>query len=63
MAKIPNMKRWSDEKLEKELAFARAAKDERHPENMAWLAACEAEMDRRDSADELAGIQSLAGLI
>jgi hypothetical protein len=51
-----NMKRWSDAKLDKELAFARAAKDENDPANLAWLAACEAEANRRDSEAELAGL-------
>ena len=60
---MTNMKRWSDAKLDKEMTFARAAKDDSHPENLAWLAACEAEANRRDSAAELAGIQSLAGRI
>ena len=55
------MKYWSDAKLEKELHFARAAKDPNHPENLEWLAACEAEAERRDVAAELVGIQSLAG--
>jgi hypothetical protein len=43
----PNMSRWSDAKLDKELAFARAAKDESHPANLEWLAACEREAEVR----------------
>lgn len=60
---MTNMKRWSDAKLDKELYFARGFKDNNCPENLAWLAACEAESNRRDSAAELAGIQSVADRI
>lgn len=59
----PKMSRWSDAKLDKELTFARTAKDDNDPATLAWLAACEAEVSRRDVADELAGLQALAGRI
>lgn len=48
---MPNMKRWSDAKLEKEHYFALAAKDENCPDNMKWLADVCAEMDRRNAID------------
>ena len=41
------MRKWTDAKLDKELAFARAARDETHPENMRWLAQLLAEDSRR----------------
>ncbi len=43
---MPNMKRWSDEKLEKELMFAHACLDD-SAETMAWLSALEREQHRR----------------
>lgn len=43
----PNMKRWTNEKLEKELSFARAAGD------ADWLYACEVEADRRSRMSEI----------
>lgn len=43
------MKKWSNEKLERELCFARAARDETHQENLEWLAKVEAEASRRRS--------------
>lgn len=57
---MTNMKRWSDAKLDKELTFALAAKDDGHAGNLEWLASVQAEAERRDVAAELAGIQSVA---
>jgi hypothetical protein len=47
MTKLPNMKRWSDAKVEKELGFALLAADANHVENMAWVEAVMAEAKRR----------------
>ena len=44
---MAHMKRWSNPKLDKELAFARAAKDKKHHENLAWLEILEREAFRR----------------
>lgn len=41
------MRRWSDEKLDKELSFAQAARDNNDTQNLAWLEALEKENDRR----------------
>lgn len=46
-----NTKRnWSNKRLDRELAFARTAKDPNHHENLSWLAECEAEANRRSAA-------------
>lgn len=47
MTKAPNIKRWSDQKLEMELGFAFLALDENHPENVAWLTKLKIESLRR----------------
>lgn len=47
MSKLPNMKRWSDAQLDKELAFAIAASDEDHAENQAWITKFKIEVVRR----------------
>ena len=49
MMKLPNMKRWSDQKLDREFAFAVMASDADHPENLAWVAAVKDEHRRRKS--------------
>lgn len=41
------MSRWSDAKLDKELAFAKAARDNAHTQNLAWLNALHYENGRR----------------
>ena len=41
--KFPNMRRWHDEKLDKELIFARACRDNNDTQNLAWLMALEEE--------------------
>jgi hypothetical protein len=46
--KMPNMRRWTDAKLEKELAFAYAAHDESEV-SAKWIIALEAEAKRRRS--------------
>jgi hypothetical protein len=48
---MPNMKRWSDAKLEKEIFFAKPANDG-SPESLAWIAALDAEAARRNAIDE-----------
>ena len=54
---MTNMKRWSYAKLDRQLIAAQAVK------NNTMIAAIEKELNRRDSAAELAGIQSLNGRI
>lgn len=44
------MRRWSDRKLDMELAFASSAQDPAHQETLDWLAACRLEQQRRASA-------------
>jgi hypothetical protein len=51
--KSANMQAWSNRKLEKELAFAVAAKDENAPDTLAWAYACEVEADRRSRMSEV----------
>lgn len=36
MTKHPNIKRWSDEKLDREISFASLAIDANHPETTQW---------------------------
>ena len=52
----PRMKKWTDAKLELELGFAVLSNDN-SPECKAWLAAINAEIDRRRDAgsDEWSG--------
>lgn len=45
--KMPNMRRWTDEKLAKEISFANAA-DDGGPECLAWNIALSEETKRRD---------------
>jgi hypothetical protein len=47
-----NMKRWTDAKVDKELAFARAANDGT-PECVEWLRSVEAEAVRRGLAQRV----------
>lgn len=49
---MPNMKRWSDAKLDKETAFAQAALNPNDQQTVAWLRACFAEMHRRSSQSQ-----------
>ncbi len=51
------MRRWSGEKLDKELMFAHACLDD-SAETMAWLSALEREQDRRNRPATLAQVQS-----
>lgn len=44
---VPRIRHWSDAKLDKELAFATAALDRNHPENVEWFRALTAEAQRR----------------
>ena len=46
------MRRWDNAKLDRELRFGRAALDDNHPENVAWLRALEVEADRRSRMSE-----------
>ena len=48
MTKLPNMKRWSDQKLDMEHSFAILASDASDPANVAWVAAVKAEKARRE---------------
>lgn len=50
---MTNMSRWSDAKLDKEMAFAIPASDG-SPECVAWIAALSTEMQRRDRAKRAA---------
>lgn len=50
---MPSMERWSNAKLEKELHFARAAKNESDQRTADWLYACEVEADRRSRMAEM----------
>ena len=47
--RLPNMRRWTDAKLAKELAFAEAFAPAKSPEETAWLEAVRAEARRRQS--------------
>jgi hypothetical protein len=44
------IKRWSDEKLDRELAFAELAVTDDHPETQEWLDAIRAEQSRREAS-------------
>jgi hypothetical protein len=44
---MPNMRRWSAEKLTKEHVFAVAALDRQDPASVAWLGAVRSEVERR----------------
>lgn len=46
MTKTPNMKKWTDAKLSKEIAFSIPANDG-SPECLAWMVALKAEAKRR----------------
>lgn len=52
--KAPNMKRWSDQKLDMELTFAECAKDDGHPETGQWLALLNKELIRRSGVSRAA---------
>lgn len=49
---VANMKRWTDLKLEKELAFAQAAQDVNDPATLAWLRSIIDEIARRHTQTE-----------
>lgn len=44
---FPQMKRWTDAKLDMEHSFAILASDANDPANIAWVAAVKAEKARR----------------
>lgn len=51
MAKSPNIKKWSDAKLDKEIAFARAAIDTNDVRTVQWLDALVIEQGIRGRSD------------
>lgn len=53
---MPNMKRWTAAKLEKELYFARAMIDPNDQRTADWLYACEVEADRRSRMCETVAV-------
>jgi hypothetical protein len=44
---MPDIRKWTSKKLDREIAFAKAALTPGHPETFAWLRELSAELTRR----------------